>query len=519
MCSFETGPRSKGETNMKILYVNAGNAGSLGLDSFLCAPPLALMYLSPTVPEHKKLLVDLKLNPDIPENTLRHVIRNYDLIAISSYTPSIKNAMWVASIAKEYDKPVVIGGYHASLVPEVAMEPMFDIAVQNEGELTFPEIVNILDKDGAWTPRNLQTVKGVSYKKEGKLVVNEPRPLIKDLDTLPMPDRGLIGNTNYEYFGASIDALETSRGCVGNCNFCCVKEHTPNWRKKSPARVIAEMEALTKNSKWIAYQDSEFTINMNRVREICDLIIEHGLDNRWHSAQVRADDLVRDKKTFGRMVDAGFKMLFIGIESAHQKSLDGIGKKISIDTIKQAVKMCHDYGVTVLGAIIIGNIGETYQDVLKTITYAKELEIDIGQFTALTPLPKTGLWDTANRNGWIEDHDWTHYDFTRVVMRTPDLTRIQIAELLRKAYYDFYLGGYWGSYFFSKLKRFTSNSRYWWFFKMLPGFMKNINPIQKMVNDLSRPPNIGGTDTQKVKSKFSVTSEAVLEPKRIPIVE
>ncbi|NMC03915.1 MAG: radical SAM protein [Candidatus Lokiarchaeota archaeon] len=506
---------------MKILYVNAGNAGSLGLDSFLCAPPLALMYLTPTVPEHKKLLVDLKANPNISESTIRHLIQRHDLVAISSYTPSIKNAMQIASIAKEYEKPVIIGGYHASLVPEVAAEPMFDVAVQNEGELTYPEVVKILERDGQWTPRNLKGVKGISYKNEGKLVVNEPRPLIKDLDTLPMPDRSLIGNTKYEYFGATIDALETSRGCVGQCNFCCVKEHTPNWRKKTPARVIDEIAALSRKTKWIAYQDSEFTINMNRVREICDLVIEHGFDNQWHSAQVRADDLLRDKKTFGRMVDAGFKMLFIGIESAHQRSLDRIGKKLSVDTVKQAIKMCHDYGVAVLGAIIIGNLGETYQDVLETIDYAKELDIDIGQFTALTPLPKTGLHAEAMARGWIEDHDWTHYDFTRVVMRTPDLTRSQIAQLVQKAYKDFYIGPYWGSYFFSKAKRYFSNRRNWWFFKMMPGFMKNIKPIQKLVTDLSAPIKIERCEDAFAKpSKFvmAVPTEAVPK-KTLPIVE
>ncbi|MHA1684224.1 MAG: B12-binding domain-containing radical SAM protein [Promethearchaeota archaeon] len=486
--------------------VNSGNAGSLGLDTFLAAPPLALMYLAPTVPDHKKFLLDLKVNPGISEQNIRKLIKRHDLIAISSYTPSIKNAMWIATIAKEYDKPVVIGGYHASLVPEVAKEPMFDVAVQNEGELTFPEIVGLIDKEGSWTPGNLAGVKGISYKMDGKFIVNEARPLVKDLDSLPMPDRSLIGNTRYEYFGSTIDAIETSRGCVGKCNFCCVTEHTPGWRKKSPERVIAEIGALSKKTKWVAYQDSEFTISMNRVRKICDLIVEHGFDNKWHAAQVRADDLMRDKKTFGRMVDAGFKLMFIGIESAHQRSLDGIGKRMKVDTIKNAVKMCHDYGVAVLGAIIIGNIGETYDDVLKTIQYAKDLDIDIGQFTALTPLPKTGLWDEANRNGWIEDRDWTHYDFTRVVMRTPDLTRNQIAKLVRKAYRDFYIGDYWGSYFFSKAKRYFRNTKAWWFFKMLPGFMKNIPRIKQYIKDISAPVESYSKVPGGRLSKIAVTS-------------
>nr|MDO8113619.1 radical SAM protein [Candidatus Sigynarchaeota archaeon] len=475
---------------MNILYVNAGNAGSLGFDSFLCAPPLALMYLTPTVPTHKKFLIDLKARPDTPEDHIRRLIQKADLVAISSYTPSIKSAMKVGKIAKECNKPVVIGGYHASLVPEVVMEPMFDIGVQNEGEITYPELVGILERDGKWTPQNLKDVKGISFKNDGKLVVNTPRPLIQDLDTLPMPDRTLIGDTRYEYFGVTMDALESSRGCVGQCDFCCVKEHTPTWRKKTPARVIKEIEQLPRKVRWIGFQDSEFTINMNRVREICDLIIEHGFDKQWYSAQVRADDLLRDTKTFERMVDCGFRMLFIGIESVHQATLDRIGKKMSVDTVRKAIKMCHDNGVAVLGAIIIGNIGETYNDVLKTIEYAKELDIDIGQFTALTPLPKTKLWEEANQKGWIEDRDWTHYDFTRVVMRTPDLTRKQIAELVHKAFQDFYIQGGFGEYFWNKLPRYAGNKKNWWFFKMLPEFMKNIPAMAKLVQDLNTPPKV-----------------------------
>ncbi len=471
---------------MNILYVNAGNVGSFGLDTFLCAPPLSLMYLTPTVPQHKKFLIDLKARPNTPDDYLRRMVQKADLVAITSYTPSIKSAMKVGAIAKEYGKPVIIGGYHASLVPDVAKEPMFDVAVQNEGELTFPDVVGILEKDGKWTPQNLKGIQGISYKNDGNLVVNEPRPLIKDLDTLPMPDRTLIGDTSYEYFGVTMDALESSRGCVGQCDFCCVKEHTPTWRKKSPERVIRELQALSRKTRWIGYQDSEFSINMNRVREICDLTIEYGLDKQWYSAQVRADDLLRDKATFARMVDAGFKMLFIGIESAHQASLDRIGKHETVDTIKQAVKMCHDNGVAVLGAIIIGNIGETYQDVLKTIKYANELEIDIGQFTALTPLPKTKLWEEANKNGWIEDYDWTHYDFTQVVMHTPQLTRKQIAELVHKAYNDFYIGSGLGEYFWNKAPRYISNPKFSWFWKMLFDYLKNIPKMSTLVQDFSR---------------------------------
>ncbi|MBD3186735.1 radical SAM protein [Candidatus Bathyarchaeota archaeon] len=472
---------------MNICYVNAGNAGSIGLDEFLNAPPLALMCLTPTVPQHKKYLIDLKANP-MPEDKVRRIIQKGDLIAISSFTPSIKNARKIAAIAKQYNKPVVIGGYHASLIPEVCKEPMFDVAVRREGELTFPELVHLLERDGKWTKDNLKTVKGIAYEHEGEMRETEPQPLVKNLDDLPMPDRDLIGNTKYEYFGASLDALESSRGCIGNCHFCCVQVHCGGiWRKKSPERVVREIAECSRKTKWISYQDSELTINMKRVKQICDLVIEHGYDNQWYGCQARADDLVREPKIVERMVESGFKFFFIGIESKHQKSLDVIGKRVTTDVIREAVEMCHDLGAAVYGAIIIGNIGETYEEVLETIDYAIELNLDIAQFTSLTPYPGTKIWDDAVKNGWIEDADWTHYDFTRTVMRTPDLTRKQVAELVHHAYKKFYIGDLWGEYFWKRAPRFFFNRQNWWFFKMLPGFMKNIDKIERLVSDLSKP--------------------------------
>ncbi|MHA1683052.1 MAG: B12-binding domain-containing radical SAM protein [Promethearchaeota archaeon] len=477
---------------MNILYVNAGNAGSVGLDSFLSSPPIALMCLPPTVPQHKKYLMDLKLKV-FPDDKRRRIIQKSDVVAISSYTPSIASAIEIGMIAKEYNKPVIIGGYHASLVPDTVKNPAFDVSVQNEGELTFPELIGILERDGKFTPENLKDVKGITYMRGNELIINEKRPPIMDLDTLPFPDRELIGKEKYEYFGASVDLIESSRGCVGKCKFCCVRTHNRGlWRKKTPERVVEEIARCNPKAKWIGFQDSEFTINMKRVKRICELIIENGLDHYWYSAQARADDLVRHPEIFDLMVKAGFKMMFIGIESAYQSSLDKIGKNIKKETIEEAIKMCHDNGVTVMGAIIIGNIGETYEMVLETIKLASKYMLDIGQFTALTPLPGTELWDEAHEKGWIEDYDWTHYDFVRPVMRTPDLTRKQIAQLVQKAYKDFYIGSMWGQYFWKRAPRFFANKNHWWFFKMLPGFLKNITSIEKFVEQVASPPNVEG---------------------------
>jgi len=448
------------------------------------------MYLSPTVPEHNKFLIDLKINP-IPEAEIHRIMAKMDLVAISSFTPSIKNAIYIAGLAKEHNLPVVIGGYHASLIPQVVQEPIFDVAVRREGELTFPELVTALDRDGKWSHNNLKDIKGVVYMHDGDMVETPPRPLIKDLDTLPMPDRSLIGDTKYEYFGSSVDSLESSRGCVNNCHFCCVTAHCGRkWRRKSPERVIQEIEQCSKKSRWITYQDSELTIDMKRIRQISDLVIEHGLDHRWYSAQARVDDLVRDVPTLDRMVESGFKMLFIGIESAFQSSLDRIGKNLNHKKIKQAVRLLHDRGVSIYGAIVIGNIGETYDMVKQTAQYAVDLDLDIVQFTALTPYPGTRLWEEAIANGWVEDADWTHYDFIRPVMRTPDLSRQQIAELVQYAYHNFYVTDKKFGYVLKRAKRFITQPNFWWFFKMLPGFLHKTSVLTQFLSDISKPVTI-----------------------------
>ncbi|OLS15263.1 MAG: radical SAM domain-containing protein [Promethearchaeota archaeon CR_4] len=154
------------------------------------------------------------------------------------------------------------------------------------------------------------------------------------------------------------------------------------------------------------------------------------------------------------------------------------------------MKILHDRGISIYGAIVIGNIGETYDMVEKTAQYATDLDLDIVQFTALTPYPKTKLWDEATAKGWIEDADWTHYDFVRPVMRTPDLTRQQIAELVRKAYHDFYITDRKAGFLLKRAPRFLAHKNFWWFFKMLPGFMRKNSTLKDFLHYLSKPVSI-----------------------------
>ncbi|MFX0102689.1 MAG: B12-binding domain-containing radical SAM protein [Candidatus Hodarchaeota archaeon] len=482
---------------MKILLLNPDSASGIGLDIFLKGPPLSLMCIAGAAPDHEYELLDLKFK-SMTIKKLRQKIAASDIVAISSYTPSIKSALNLARITKNVDRNIItiLGGYHASLVPEVIQQKELDIIVRGEGEITFKELTDYLEKNLGkpdWK-QGLKDIKGIGFRKNGKVIITEKRPLVKKLDDLPFPNRDLVKKNKYAYFGASIDALESARGCPHDCNFCCVHEHWGNcWRMKSPERVLKEIATMRRDVRWTGFQDSEFTANMGRVGKIFDLIHEYGYDgsrNPWYSAQGRVDDIVRRPDVLKKMVDGGFKFLFIGIESIYQKSLDRIGKRIRLSQIKKAVEMLHDYGIAIFGSIIIGNIDETWDEVMQTANFAYRLGIDIMQFTPLTPLPATKLYHEADAKGWIVERDWEKWNLVDPIMKTPNLSVDQIRDAVALAYSRFYLGGREKKiqqYLPRKAMEYFFNKRFWWFFnyKMFPGFMlytvPNVSKLVEMI--------------------------------------
>ncbi|NVM31135.1 MAG: cobalamin B12-binding domain-containing protein, partial [Candidatus Helarchaeota archaeon] len=308
---------------MKILLINPTLASPVvGLDRFIKAPPLGLMSIAATVPNHEVEILDLKYRKFL-NRSIRKKMSRADIVGISCLTPSYTATMKLCKMAKEEGVPTLVGGYHPTLVPELVERPEIDYIVRGEGELTFPTLIDAINNG-----HKMDDVLGVSYSKNGSVHHNPPRPLIDDLDTLPFPRRDLVRGNYYAYFGGSVDVMESSRGCAHDCHFCCVIQfHQRRFRTKSPERVIQELHQLNKRRYWHIFQDSSFTLNMKRVDKICDLIIEHGLENKWYSAQGRVDSVVKNPAIVDKMQKAGFKMLFIGIESIFQKSLDIIGKK------------------------------------------------------------------------------------------------------------------------------------------------------------------------------------------------
>jgi len=430
---------------MKILYVNPARLSS-GLDAIIKGPPLALISIAAMVPEHDAKLFDFKVHK-YKENKFRGLLNQSDIVAISSMTPQISHALEVAEMAKELGCTTIVGGYHPTLAPDyVARHPAVDYTVRGEGEYTFRDLVHYIDEDK--NKDDLRKIDGVSYKnKEGKVVHNKDRKLELNLDNFPMPRRDLLDDKKYIYLGARVAQLETSRGCPHNCKFCCIikmwwnSDRRVTYRTKSTKRIMREIYDIDWKNDFIFFCEDNFTIKIRRTREILNTIIRSGVPNKMYfTCQSRVDTLYRNPDLIDLMHTAGMRQVFLGIESVHQQSLDAMNKQNTTpEMARKVVSMLQDRGISIFGGVIIGFPGETKTMVRQNIQFARSLNMTCVQFTPITAFPGTEFYNEMSEKHMITSHNYKHYDLFHPMMRTEQLSTIEIFRLVAEAYSAYYL--------------------------------------------------------------------------------
>jgi anaerobic magnesium-protoporphyrin IX monomethyl ester cyclase len=411
----------------RVLLINPPKEVPL-LDWTMRYPPLGLMSIAAMLEGHEVEILDMKAEK-LKDKHLAARLRSADIVGVGSLTPSIDAALEICRKAKSQGCVTVLGGVHATLMPQVAASPEVDIVVRGEGEWTFKEIA-----DG----RPLDSILGISYVRGTTVVHNPDRPPV-DLSTLPPPRRDLVaGNADkYVAFGKRLGAISTTRGCPYRCSFCCVPKIWRGYRELSPREVIGELERLG-DVEVVSIVDDNFCHDMRRVEEICDLIIAAGLDDRVYSVFSRVDSVVRHPDVVRKMARANMRVVFIGIEAATQAALDRMNKKTSIGDIYEACEILESNGIFIWAGHIVGNLDDTYEDVEAMIQMSRQLPIGMADFTVITPYPGTDLFEHASKAGLIDEYDFAEYCECEPHMHTTHLSRIEIMELQIKAYMKFY---------------------------------------------------------------------------------
>jgi radical SAM superfamily enzyme YgiQ (UPF0313 family) len=384
---------------------------------------------------------------DFDEKDFTHYIKSYRPDVLIMEVPTISFPL-VMDITRELkvdtDFKVVITGTHVTaLAKEVMNEyPFIDYCLLGEYELVLKELVEHLTRED--DSNNLKDVKGLAFRHNGDLVINERRELLRDLDSLPFPDRDDFPIKNYHDFeiaGKPCAQLITSRGCPAGCIFC-IERHimyaSPFYRRRNPEKIVEEMKVVKEKhgARQVYFDDETMTINKRHVRSICKEIVNKELDLPWTCM----GDITLDYDTLSLMAKAGCVGVKFGVETVNTRTLTDIRKSfMSLEKVKHFVKKCKKLNIWSHATYIIGLPGDRKEDIMKTLDFAVRLGTDSAQFSIATPFPGTPFFEMVKENGWLVTHDWTMYDGANYsVITYPWLTKDEIEEIHRLALKRYY---------------------------------------------------------------------------------
>jgi len=383
-----------------------------------------------------------------------HIPEDVNVVGLGSVTPTLKNASEILKIAKEVnpDCYTVLGGDHISALPKETMKeiPNLDFGVAGEGEVTFLELLRELDGD-----KKFKEIKGLVYHEGDDIVCNESRPLIPDINILPIPAYDLLPMEKYlppahhaAFSGKGVKLKPFTiffslRGCPYNCKYCASKVM---WSKKvryrSVEKTMEEIDYLIKEFgiKCLEFNDENFIINKPRMFELLKELKKrkerHGL---YWNCLTRVDSV--DEEILRKMKDAGCYFVRFGVESGNQEILNAMDKGITVKQIKNAFKLINKIGMASSASFIIGYPGETKETYAETLKLAKEINPTLAFFFVAIPIVGTDLFKEANEKNLILNPDWTGWVqmAETPIMRTEELTPEDLLELRRKSYKEFYL--------------------------------------------------------------------------------
>jgi radical SAM superfamily enzyme YgiQ (UPF0313 family) len=344
---------------------------------------------------------------------------------------------------------IVVGGLWYSYLSKETLEknPAIDFVIMGEGELTFNELMDVLQTG----QKAFKDIPGLASRENGTVVFGPVRPLIKDLDTLPLPAYDLFPMDQYvghTYWKPFVEIV-TSRGCTHGCTFCYEwSEHDPRalhhfkrWRAKSAIRVVEEVQRLEKDfgTQVMVIQEDNFNLNPKRVRQFCEEKIKRDLQMKWVSLGC-ASDWVRLEKDIPLMKEAGMFMAVFGIEVASDDELRNLDKGITVEQIYKTIEILRKHDIAIVGDIMIGFEQDDEAIIKHRFEFADQVDPDVMWVGYLTPPPGSPIWADGIKRGWIDPDnlDMLKWDFLHPVVPTEHLSVEDLGRLGAWGMREFY---------------------------------------------------------------------------------
>ena len=328
-----------------------------------------------------------------------------DIIGISILTATANRGY---KIARKFPKEkVIIGGVHASLVPQEARRFARQVVV-GEAEGVIGDIVN--------------------GKIHDAVVYGKP---IEDLDLLPYPDFSLIKGYSSS---PMVMPISTSRGCPFDCSFCSVtKIFGRKYRFRSAGKILKEM--ISRKAKSFFICDDNFAANPRRTRELLRMMLKNRVAD-W-TAQVRCD-VAKDVELLNLMARAGCRNVCIGFESVNPRTLKAYKKNQTIEDIVHAIRSIRQKKIKIHGMFVLGGEDDSKETIWETLRFAIKQKIDTIQMMILTPLPGTKVYEELEKQKRIFSRDWSLYDGQHIVFTPKLLSARELQINVLKAYTRFY---------------------------------------------------------------------------------
>ena len=406
---------------MKVLFIQPP-PGANSIASKLGIPePLAYEMLASIIPHHDVEIFDMRLD----KQPLRKKLEKFqpDMVGVGCLTAGFYETVGLLKAIKQMSPEIitVVGGHHPTVMPQDFEGSFTDYIVIGEGEETFRELVDTLE-----AKRDVTTVRGLAFPKNGKVKFTNERPLI-NLDEMPIPKRELTKKYRKKYFRGAIKSyacMSTSRGCQFQCKFCCQWAlNRGTYRVRKTEKVVDEILRIEEN--FIDFVDDNSWANANWMSELCTKIEAAGIKKKY-KLYARSDLIVSKPEIIGRWRGLGLKSVLIGYESFRDEDLKNWNKRNSVAKNVKATKILKDNGVEIVGYFMV-DPSYTEEDFQRLVDHVKELEIDQPIFSILTPFPGTQLHKEVEDQ--IIADNYLYFDGSHALLST---------KVPRDRFYDLY---------------------------------------------------------------------------------
>jgi radical SAM superfamily enzyme YgiQ (UPF0313 family) len=344
----------------------------------------------------------------------------------------------------------ILGGLGVSALPEniLALAPQLDYLLVGESE---PTIIELLQELKSASPK-LDGIKGLAFRRDGEAHLTPPRPLLQDLNELPIPAYDLfpmdkyIGFSRIEHYNEAV----TSRGCEGACTFCYEwglldprrRGDFSLHRTRSGKLVADEMELLNKTYgvEALNFMDDDFNSERQKMVELLDELEKRRLDIHWFFMG-RARNLMRDADLIPRMRRAGCYQVLFGIEAGTDEELAHIRKskeRYTIGDLKELVKLLRSNDIGTVGTYMNGFWEDDAEKIKHRYRVVDEIDPDVAVLMLLTPMPGSPIWRQALRESRIESLDLENWDAVHTTMPTRHLTRKELGDISAWANREFF---------------------------------------------------------------------------------